>query len=98
MPHYRLYVLDERGQFMGGVNLACIDDVAAKERARRLADGYEVELWRLVARFKFDNARGRPAATKRPRALGPRFSHINKPLKRSYFPWTRLHVLALFRS
>lgn len=85
MPHYRVYVLNEDGQFMGGVNLACTDDDAAKEHAKRLADGHEVELWRLVARFKFDNPRRRPAATKRrPRALGPRFSHFNKPLKRSF--------------
>ncbi|MDX8493033.1 hypothetical protein RFN29_15770 [Mesorhizobium sp. VK22B] len=57
MQQYRLYVLDERGQFMGGINLACTDDVAAEEQARRLADGHEVELWRLVARLKFDNPR-----------------------------------------
>jgi hypothetical protein len=68
MPHYRVYVLDEHGQFMGGVNLTCTDDDAAKEHARRLAEGHEVELWRLIARLKFDNPRGRPAATKRPRA------------------------------
>ncbi|MGX9574058.1 hypothetical protein [Mesorhizobium sp. f-mel] len=29
---------------MGGVNLACTDDDAAKEHANRLADGHEVEL------------------------------------------------------
>jgi hypothetical protein len=69
MPHYRVYVLDEHGQFMGAVNLARTDDDAAKEHARRLADGHEVELWRLVARFKFDNLREGP---KRPRnALVP---------------------------
>ncbi|TPI40038.1 hypothetical protein FJW07_09935 [Mesorhizobium sp. B3-1-9] len=86
MQHYRLYVLDERGQFKGGINLACIDDVAAKEQARRLAEGHEVELWRLVARFKFDNPRGGPGATKRPRAVAPRSSHFNKPPKRSHSP------------
>jgi hypothetical protein len=60
MPHYRVYVLDEHGQYVGAVNLARTDDDAAKEHARRLADGHEVELWRLVARFKFDNPRDRP--------------------------------------
>jgi hypothetical protein len=60
MPHYRVYVLDEHGQFMGGVNFARTDDDAAKEHARRLIDGREVELWRLVARFKFDNPRDGP--------------------------------------
>lgn len=86
MPHYRLYVLDERGQFMGGVNLACTDDGAAQEHARQLADGHEVELWRLVARLRSDNPRGRPAATKPLRAPGPRFSHFNKPPKRILVP------------
>jgi hypothetical protein len=60
MPHYRVYVLDKHGQFMGGINLARTDDNAAKEHARRLADGHEVELWRLVARFKSDNPRDGP--------------------------------------
>lgn len=98
MPQYRVYVLDERGQFIGGVNLACTDDDAAKEQARRLADGRKVELWRLVAQFKFDNPRDRPAATKHPRAPGRRFSHFKEPLKQSCFPWIRSRVLALFRS
>ncbi|TPL43615.1 hypothetical protein [Mesorhizobium sp. B2-4-6] len=86
MQHYRLYVLDDRGQFKGSINLTCIDDVAAKEQARLLADGHEVELWRLVARFKFDNPRSRPAGTKRTRVLAPRSSHFNKPPKRSHSP------------
>ncbi|AZO34693.1 hypothetical protein EOA27_01135 [Mesorhizobium sp. M2A.F.Ca.ET.037.01.1.1] len=86
MQHYRLYVLDDRGQFKGGINLTCIDDVAAKEQARLLADGHEVELWRLVARFKSDNPRSRPAATKRMRAVAPRSSHFNKVPKHSHSP------------
>ena len=95
MPHYRLYVLDARGQFMGGIELACPDDVAAKEHAWRLADGQEVELWRLVARFKLDNPRGRHTAEKRPRAEAPRSSHFNKPPSDHAPLWIRLHVLAL---
>lgn len=51
MPHYRVYVLDEPGRLMAVVNLDCIDDDAAKECAQRLANGNEVELWRLVTRF-----------------------------------------------
>jgi hypothetical protein len=37
------------------VDLICADDDAAKERARQLADGCAVELWRdekLLARFE----------------------------------------------
>jgi len=67
MPHYRVYVLDETGQFNGALNLDCTDDDAAKEHAKRLAEGHEVELWRWVAQFKFDNPRRTQAATKRPR-------------------------------
>lgn len=40
MPHHRLCVLNEHGQFMGAVNLACIDDDSAKEHANRLALGH----------------------------------------------------------
>jgi hypothetical protein len=60
MPQYRVYVLDDHGQLMVGVNLGCTDDDAAKEYAKRLADDHEVELWRLVAQFKFDDPRDRP--------------------------------------
>lgn len=57
MPHYRAYVLDEQehGQFMGAINFDCADAEAAKEHAKRLADGHEVELWQLVALFRSDN-------------------------------------------
>ena len=51
MPHYRVYVLDKHGELTAVVNLACTDDDAAKEHASQLADGQEVELWRLVAQF-----------------------------------------------
>jgi hypothetical protein len=52
MPRYRFYILDEHGQFMSAINVDCTDDNAAKEHAKRLADGQEVELWRLVAQLK----------------------------------------------
>ena len=51
MPHYRVYVLDEHGQLMSVVNFDCLNDDAAKEHAKRLADDQEVELWRLVAQL-----------------------------------------------
>jgi hypothetical protein len=65
MPHYRVYVLDEHSQLTAAVNLACTDDDAAKEHAKRLADGHEVELWRLVADFKLDNPPDRPKRRRR---------------------------------
>jgi hypothetical protein len=64
MPHYRVYVVDEHSQLTAAVNVACTDDDAAIEHAKRLADGYEVEVWRLVAQVKLDNRSHRP---KRPR-------------------------------
>jgi hypothetical protein len=51
MPHYRAYILDEHGRLMGAVSLDCIDDETAKEQAKRLVDGHDVELWQLVASF-----------------------------------------------
>ena len=57
---YRGYVLNEQGQFMGAVSLTCTDDETAKEQATRLAEGQEVELWRLVARLKFDDPQSAP--------------------------------------
>jgi hypothetical protein len=54
MPRYRFYVLDEHGQFVSAINVECTDDNVAKEHAKRLADGQEVELWRLVAQLKLE--------------------------------------------
>ena len=59
MPHYRVFQ-NEHGQLARVVNFDCTDDDAEKEQAKRLADGYEVQLWRLVARFKFDGPKHRP--------------------------------------
>jgi hypothetical protein len=72
MPHYRVYILDERGQVAGALNLDFTDDGSAKQCAKQLADGHEVELWRLVTQFKFDDPRHRP---KRRRSI---FAHTQK--------------------
>ncbi|MBR1229035.1 MULTISPECIES: hypothetical protein [unclassified Bradyrhizobium] len=55
MPHYRVYVSDEHGRLVGVVNFDCTDDDAAKERAKQLGNGHEVQLWRQVTQFKFEN-------------------------------------------
>jgi hypothetical protein len=60
MPLYRVYILNEDGQLVGVLNLDCANDFSAKELAEQLADGCEVELWRLVAEFEFDVPRHRP--------------------------------------
>ncbi len=81
MPHYRVYVLDEHRQFMGGIDFARTDDDAAIQHARQLADGRELELWRLVARFSSDNPPGEAqAATKRLRVLTRIVALVRRPL------------------
>ena len=59
MPHYRAFLLDKHGQLGSVVNLHCPDDASATERAGRLADGHEVQLWGLVAEIKFDDPQQR---------------------------------------
>jgi hypothetical protein len=59
MPQYRVYILDEDGQLEGVLNLGCADDFSAKALAEQLAEGCEVEVWRLVAEFEFGIPRHR---------------------------------------
>jgi hypothetical protein len=35
------------GHILSAVDLFCADDDAAKERAKQLVDGHDVELWQL---------------------------------------------------
>ena len=54
MAEYRGYLVGEDGHFVGCEQLICGDDVEAAEKARRLLDRHDVELWagtRLVVRF-----------------------------------------------
>jgi hypothetical protein len=55
MAEYRVYVIGADGHFIRAVELVCPDDDAAKERAKQLVDGHDVELWqgeRKVTAFK----------------------------------------------
>ena len=55
MPNYRAYLLDDDGHVMSALNLSCLDDDAAADTAKQLADDHDVELWqfdRLVAVLK----------------------------------------------
>ena len=50
----RAYVLNKDNTIQLGIDLYCPDDEAARERARQLVDGHDVELWqgqRKIARF-----------------------------------------------
>lgn len=45
MVDYRAYILASDGRIMKPVELDCPDDDAAKEAAKQLIDGHDVELW-----------------------------------------------------
>jgi hypothetical protein len=56
MQEYRAYVIAPDGRIKQRVDLACADDGEAKETAKQLVDGHDVELWqgaRLVAVFRY---------------------------------------------
>jgi hypothetical protein len=55
MAGYRAYIIAADGHFLRAIELVCPDDEVAKEYAKRLVDGHDVELWqgdRKVATFK----------------------------------------------
>ena len=47
MAEYRAYILTPDDHIAKAVNLFCEDDEAAKERAKQLVNGHDVELWQL---------------------------------------------------
>jgi hypothetical protein len=47
MEHYRAYIMGWDGHILRPVELFCKDDEDAKEQARQLVDGHDVELWQL---------------------------------------------------
>jgi hypothetical protein len=54
MPEYRAYTLGPDGLILSSKGFAADDDMAAREQARQLVDGHDVELWageRLVVRM-----------------------------------------------
>lgn len=48
---YRVYIIGPDGHISSRVDLICPDDDAAKERAKALVDGNDVELWQLDRRI-----------------------------------------------
>jgi hypothetical protein len=52
---YRAYIVGHDGHLNGFEPLVCVDDSEAIDRAKRLVDGHDVELWggaRLVIVLK----------------------------------------------
>ena len=45
MPEYRAFIVGPDGHFSGFEEMVCDDDSKAIERAERLVDGHDVELW-----------------------------------------------------
>jgi hypothetical protein len=59
MPDYRAYILRPDGHVHYRVDLDCQDEAQARQRAKALADGHDVELWelgRFIERFKGSDA------------------------------------------
>jgi len=54
MPHYRVHILDQRGDLTGAIDLDCADDEAAIERVGAVLEGGSGEIWRLVTLFELD--------------------------------------------
>jgi hypothetical protein len=54
MAEYRACIIGADGRFVRAIELVCPDDDSAKEYARQLVDGHDVELWqaaRQVAKY-----------------------------------------------
>jgi hypothetical protein len=45
MQDYRVYVMSHHGRIMDRIEFYCASDDEAKERAKQLVDGHDVELW-----------------------------------------------------
>jgi len=47
MAEYRAYILTPDDHITRAVDIFCENDQAAKERAKQLVNGHDVELWQL---------------------------------------------------
>ena len=55
MQEYRAYLLNPDGHIKRAIDLICPDEETAKNQAKQLADGHDVELWQLgrkIATFR----------------------------------------------
>jgi hypothetical protein len=59
MPLYRAYLLDEDGHVVGAIDIDCVDDEEAREKAKQLGD-HDVKLWRQVPLFEPDSPSRKP--------------------------------------
>jgi len=57
MAEYRAFIIGKDGRFLRTVELVCPNDESAKEYAKHLVDGHDVELWsgdRPITRFNHE--------------------------------------------
>ena len=69
MAEYRAYIIGGDGHFAGFESLVCDDDAVAIEKAERLVDGHDIELWsgkRLVKVLKHAPDEGQPSSPSGP--------------------------------
>jgi hypothetical protein len=59
MQEYRAYIVGDDGHFLRAVDISCEDDDTAKEHAKRLVDGHDVELWQLDRKIETFKHKGR---------------------------------------
>ena len=55
MQEYRAYILGPNGHIQNRVDLVCEEEAMAKDKAKQLVDGHDIELWqgdRMIATFK----------------------------------------------
>jgi hypothetical protein len=60
MQDYRAFVLGPDGHVTSRVDLWCTDEADAKERAKQLVDGHDVELWHRDHKIATFRHRGPP--------------------------------------
>lgn len=57
MQEYRAYAMGQDGHIVSRIDIVCRDEIAAKERAKALVDGHDIELWhgdRVIAKFRHE--------------------------------------------
>jgi hypothetical protein len=52
MGEYRAYLLKADGHIWQRIDLVCENDAVAKEQAKQLIDGHDVELWQFDRRIE----------------------------------------------
>jgi len=57
MQGYRVFFIGSDGHITDRVEFFCPDDAAAKEHAKQLIDGCDIELWRFDQRIAYFEAK-----------------------------------------